>query len=111
VDTAVLAALGPGGFVVNVARGALLDEGELIARLRSGALAGAALDVFAEEPAPPARWRDVPKAILTPHIAGHTEPASQAILALAVANMRAFLTGRPLITPVPLMGAAALSRP
>jgi lactate dehydrogenase-like 2-hydroxyacid dehydrogenase len=111
VDAAVLAALGPGGLPVNVARGSLLDEDELFARLRRGALAGAALDVFGEEPARPARWRDVPNVILTPHIAGHTERASRAILALAVANMRAFLAGRPLITPVPQMGTAVRGRP
>src|SRR5690606_12743223 len=69
ISAEVIDALGPQGLLVNVARGQLVDEGALIAALRSGRLGQAALDVFAEEPTDAARWADVPNTVLTPHTA------------------------------------------
>lgn len=77
VSASVIDALGPDGYLVNVARGQLLDEAALIDALRAGRLGGAALDVFVEEPTPASRWADVPYTLLTPHMAGKTGEAFQ----------------------------------
>ena len=94
-------ALGKHGVIVNVSRGSIIDEAALIERLKSGALGGAGLDVFEEEPTPAARWEGVPHVILNPHIAGHTHGSIPAMVGLALENMRAFFAGEPLPTPVP----------
>ena len=75
IDARVLAAAKPGAVLINTARGEVLDEGALIAALKSGHLGGAALDVHREEPlsrAAAAVYADAPNLILTPHIAGNT---------------------------------------
>lgn len=93
INATVLDALGPTGFLINVGRGALVDEDALITALREGRIAGAGLDVFAIEPTPHERWRDVPNAVLTPHIAGVTREAFAAITARACENVRRGLAG------------------
>lgn len=100
VSRAVIEALGPQGLLVNVARGQLVDESELIAALRDGRLGQAALDVFEDEPTNPARWADVPNTVLTPHTAGATTEAVQGMLMLLIQNLRAAFAGEPLKTPV-----------
>lgn len=100
VSRAVIEALGPQGLLVNVARGQLVDEGELIAALKDGRLGQAALDVFEDEPTDPARWVDVPNTVLTPHTAGATTEAVQGMLMLLIQNLRAAFAGEPLKTPV-----------
>ena len=97
----MLDAVGARGLVVNISRGSIIDEDALIARLKDGRLGGAALDVFEAEPTPAARWEGVPNAVLTPHIAGNTRGAIPAMVGLALENVRAFLAGEPLLTPVP----------
>jgi lactate dehydrogenase-like 2-hydroxyacid dehydrogenase len=97
VDADVLAALGPQGVVINVARGSVVDEDALIAALRTGAIAGAGLDVFATEPTPPDRWRDVPNIVLTPHLAGATRQSVAEQVALVVENIRRFHAGETLL--------------
>ena len=97
----MIEALGPDGLLVNVARGQLVDEDALIEALKSGRLGGAALDVFEPEPTDPARWADVPNTVLTPHTAGATTQAVQAMLMLLLQNLDAGLNGRPLVTPIP----------
>jgi lactate dehydrogenase-like 2-hydroxyacid dehydrogenase len=72
VNAAVLDALGPQGYLINVARGAVVDEPALIAALAAGRLGGAALDVFADEPNVPLSLRHSPRVILTPHMASAT---------------------------------------
>lgn len=72
VDRAVIEALGPDGLIVNVSRGFVVDEAELIAALKDGRLGQAALDVFETEPTPAERWADVPNLVLSPHCAGST---------------------------------------
>jgi lactate dehydrogenase-like 2-hydroxyacid dehydrogenase len=100
VSAEVMAALGPRGLLVNVARGQLVDEDALISALKSGALGAAALDVYAEEPTPSARWADVPNTILTPHTAGATRQAVADMFAMLVANLEAVLGGQSAVTPV-----------
>jgi D-3-phosphoglycerate dehydrogenase len=78
-----------GALIVNAARGALIDEEDLIAALESGKLGGAALDVFENEPNVSERLRQAPNVILTPHIAGSTEEAQAKVgydIAVQIAN-------------------------
>jgi len=104
VDARVLRALGPEGILVNIARGAVIDEGALIAALETGMIAGAGLDVFEREPEVPARLLDLDNVVLTPHVGGGTEETWSDCYAGVVANIDNFIrTGRPL-TPVNLEG-------
>lgn len=101
ISAAVIDAVGANGLIVNVGRGSLIDEDALIAALRDGRLGGAALDVFAEEPTPAARWADVPNTVLTPHTAGGTTDSIPRMVGQAIENVRLFLSGAPLASPVP----------
>ena len=100
IDAQVMGALGPNGLLVNVSRGQVVDEDALIAALRSGALGGAALDVFREEPTDPARWADVPRTILAPHGGGATDAAVGQMTQMLLANLSAHFAGEPLPMPV-----------
>ena len=101
IDAKVLRALGPRGILVNVARGSVVDEAALIEALESGTIAGAALDVFENEPEVPQRLRAQPNVLLAPHIGSATQATRQAMADLVVANLRAHFGGQPLPTPVP----------
>lgn len=94
VGREVIDALGPQGLIVNVARGAVIDEDELIAALKEGRLGSAALDVFETEPTPPARWEGVPNVILTPHVAGVTHEAIAGVFEQAARNALEFVGER-----------------
>jgi phosphoglycerate dehydrogenase-like enzyme len=87
----------PSAYLVNTARGALVDADALAAALRSGHIAGAALDVFTEEPLPPANnpFRDLPNVVLTPHIGAVTAEAAARSRAMPIDNIIAFLSGHP----------------
>lgn len=88
-----LARMRSGAVLINTARGGIVDEATLIEALRSGALGGAAIDVFdTEPPANPALFRDVPNLILTPHIAGVTGEANERVSETTVANVRRALS-------------------
>ena len=100
ISKAVIEALGPSGLLVNVARGSLVDEDALIAALRDGSLGMAALDVFEQEPTPAERWKDVPRTVLTPHIAGATLDSIPAMVGLTLENLRCYFNGEPLASPV-----------
>jgi lactate dehydrogenase-like 2-hydroxyacid dehydrogenase len=101
INAEVLQALGPQGYLVNVARGSVVDEAALVQALADGTIAGAALDVYADEPhVPPALWA-MKQVVLTPHMASATHQTRQAMADLALANMRAGTAGQPLLTPVP----------
>jgi D-3-phosphoglycerate dehydrogenase / 2-oxoglutarate reductase len=96
VDAAVLAAMPEGAFVINTARGGIVDEAALLAALDSGHIAGAALDVFATEPpAPNDRLRTHPAVLATPHVAGVTPDSLTAMGVMAAECIAAVLTGAP----------------
>lgn len=99
VDAGVLAALGPEGIVVNVARGPVVDAAALSDALRSGAIAGAGLDVFDDEPQVPQALLDAPNCVLTPHVGSATLQARRAMAQLVLDNLAAHFSGRPLPTP------------
>ena len=101
INAAVLKALGPKGFLVNVARGSVVDEQALVEALEAGTIAGAGLDVFEDEPRVPQRLLDLHKVVLTPHIGSATAATRQAMADLAFNNLAAHLGGRPVLTPVP----------
>jgi lactate dehydrogenase-like 2-hydroxyacid dehydrogenase len=100
VNARVLAALGPEGYLVNVARGSIVDEQALIEALERRAIAGAGLDVYEDEPNVPERLRRLDNAVLMPHVAGFTHEAFRAAVDLVRANLRAHFAGQPLLTPV-----------
>lgn len=100
VDAALLDALGPTGFLVNIARGSVVDEKALIDALKSGHIAGAALDVFEDEPNVPAELLGFENVVLTPHIASSTHETRKAMSELTFANLQAHFGGRPVLTPV-----------
>jgi lactate dehydrogenase-like 2-hydroxyacid dehydrogenase len=100
VDGEVLAALGPDGVLVNVARGSLVDEAALIAALEAGDIAGAGLDVFENEPEVPRALRHMDHVVLAPHQGSATEAGRAAMGALVLANLDAHLAGKPLPTPL-----------
>ncbi|WP_297509788.1 2-hydroxyacid dehydrogenase [uncultured Caulobacter sp.] len=100
IDKAVIEAVGPQGLIVNVGRGSLIDEDALIAALKAGTLGMAALDVYEQEPTPPARWAGVPHTVLTPHTAGATLDSIPAMVNLTLENLRRYFHGEPLASPV-----------
>jgi lactate dehydrogenase-like 2-hydroxyacid dehydrogenase len=101
INAEVLKALGPQGFLVNVARGSVVDQAALIEALQKKMIAGAGLDVFVDEPNVPAELRKLDNVVLTPHIASGTVETRKAMSALALANLDAFTGGQPVLTPVP----------
>ncbi|KAB8066945.1 2-hydroxyacid dehydrogenase [Janthinobacterium violaceinigrum] len=100
VDRTVLDALGSQGTLINIARGALIDEDALIAALQDGHLGAAGLDVFADEPRVPVALRALPNVVLTPHVGSLTVETRHAMGQLVVDNLRAHFSGLPLPTPV-----------
>lgn len=94
VDRNVLAQARPGAVLVNVGRGPVLREADLLQALNEGTLGGAALDVFEVQPLPPdSGLRDHPRVLLTPHLAGMTQDAERAMGMMAAATMLALLRG------------------
>ncbi|MCW3478041.1 2-hydroxyacid dehydrogenase [Neisseriaceae bacterium JH1-16] len=100
VSAEVLEALGPQGILVNVARGSVVDEDALVAALTGGRLGGAGLDVFAAEPQVPEALKTLPNVVLLPHVASATVETRQQMEALVFANLAAYASDRPLVTPV-----------
>lgn len=91
IDGATLYALGSEGLFINIARGFMVDEDAMIAALKDKSLGHVALDVFDPEPADPARWADVPNALLSPHLAGYTIERMEAAKQRMLANLRDLL--------------------
>jgi lactate dehydrogenase-like 2-hydroxyacid dehydrogenase len=100
VDAAVLRALGAEGHVVNIARGFVIDEAALVEALQQGVIAGAGLDVFEHEPDVPPALLALPNVALTPHVGGNTRQAREAMEAMVLANLDAFLAGREVVNRV-----------
>lgn len=101
INEQVLAALGPQGYLINVARGSVVDQGALIRALEQGLIAGAALDVFEDEPQVPAELCARDDVVLTPHVGSATWQTRRAMADLAFGNLQAHFAGQPLLTPVP----------
>jgi lactate dehydrogenase-like 2-hydroxyacid dehydrogenase len=93
IDAVVLSALGSKGFLINVARGSVVDTAALSAALRSGTIAGAAIDVFEGEPHLPDALKDAPNLLVTPHMAGRSPASEQAQGDLIVRNIEACIAG------------------
>jgi hydroxypyruvate reductase len=90
VTREVIEALGPEGLIVNVSRGFVIDEDELIAALKDGRLGQAGLDVFETEPTPAERWAEVPNVVLAPHCAGSTINSYQTLVDRTRDRLRAW---------------------
>ena len=100
ISREVIEAVGPKGRIVHVARGSVIDAPALRAALRDGRLWRAALDVFATEPTPRELWADLPNTVLTPHCAGTSSEAIPLLVAQSVENVKRFLAGEPVASPV-----------
>jgi phosphoglycerate dehydrogenase-like enzyme len=100
-DATTLAHLRPTSYLINIGRGAIVVLDDLVAALRAGTLAGAALDVFEVEPLPAGHplW-DFPNVIITPHTAGYSPVIAARHLATLVENVRRFAAGEPLANVV-----------
>jgi lactate dehydrogenase-like 2-hydroxyacid dehydrogenase len=96
----VLEALGPNGYLINIARGSVVDEEALIELLAQGRLAGAGLDVVAHEPVVPQQLREMDNVVVLPHVGSATASTRAAMTALAVRNLDEYLANGTLTTPV-----------
>jgi len=100
VGARILDALGPDGFLVNVARGPVVDQQALIAALRDGRIAGAGLDVYWDEPRVPAELLTMENVVLTPHMGSSTREVREERGRKLLANLRAHFAGEPVPNPV-----------
>jgi len=100
VNREILDALGPKGFLINIARGSVVDEAELISALQEGRIAGAGLDVFAAEPHVPEAFYALDNVVIQAHRASATVETRAAMGNLVVDNLIAHFDGKPLLTPV-----------
>jgi phosphoglycerate dehydrogenase-like enzyme len=101
INAETLAMVKPGAWLINVARGRLVDEGALVRALRDGALGGAILDTFRDEPlVPTSVFYDLPNVIVTPHTAWSSGRVLDRSVDLFCENLRRFATGQPLLNVV-----------
>ncbi len=100
IDGAVLRALGPQGFLVNVSRGTVVDEAALVKALEDKTIAGAGLDVFENEPHVPEALMKMDNVVLLPHIGTATQETRSRMGQLVIENLLAHFSGQPLKTPV-----------
>jgi lactate dehydrogenase-like 2-hydroxyacid dehydrogenase len=100
VNADILKKLGSDGYVINIARGSVIDEAALAMALKHNVIAGAGLDVFETEPHPPGTLTALPNVVLTPHIGGHTQDSHTAMQDCVIANLEAFFAGKSLAYPV-----------
>jgi lactate dehydrogenase-like 2-hydroxyacid dehydrogenase len=96
VNADILKRLGEDGYVVNIARGSVIDQPALITALTDKTIAGAGLDVYAREPHAPDELTAFPNVVLTPHVGGHTLESHVAMQDCVLANLEAFFAGKPL---------------
>ncbi len=102
VDADVLAALGPSGCLVNVARASLVDQAALVHALKTKTIRAAALDVYEDDPSALQALAACPDLLLTPHVAGRSPESMKAMMNLLLRNIDNHLSGRELVTPIPL---------
>ena len=104
VNAEVLQALGPAGYLVNIARGSVVDEEALVHALTTGGIRAAALDVFEDEPLRNSALTSLPNVLLSPHAGSATREARTAMLRLTLDNLHAVLNGQPALSPTPRIG-------
>ncbi|AJO78140.1 2-hydroxyacid dehydrogenase [Pseudomonas sp. MRSN 12121] len=102
VDKNVLQALGPEGFLVNIARASVVNTADLLQALEQRRIAGAGLDVFDDEPRVTDGLKTLNNVVLTPHVAGLSPEATEAMVELVGRNLIAHFSGQPLLTPIAL---------
>ncbi|CAN6247868.1 unnamed protein product [Urochloa humidicola] len=102
VNREVMEALGERGVLVNVGRGGLVDEPELVRCLREGVIGGAGLDVYDREPEVPPELFEMDNVVLSGHRAVLTAESMAAVVDIVAGNLEAFFAGRPLLSPVTL---------
>ena len=100
VDAEVIDALGPDGYLINIARGSVVDEEALVAALLAGRLAGAGLDVFADEPKVPEDLLSLDSVVLLPHLGSGTNETRAHMAELTLANLRSYVTTGSVLTAV-----------
>ncbi len=100
IDEKVLDALGPDGYLVNIARGSVVDEPVLLRYLQEKRIAGAGLDVFADEPRVPPAFLALDNAVLLPHVGSATAETRKAMGDLQIENLRRHFAGQPVLTRV-----------
>jgi len=100
IDAAILDALGSNSYLINIARGSVINESALLDALQQKRIAGAALDVFDNEPNPNPAFLSLDNVLLTPHIGSATSETRIAMTNLAVDNLEAFFNQQPLLTEV-----------
>ncbi|UKA54417.1 2-hydroxyacid dehydrogenase [Arthrobacter sp. FW305-BF8] len=100
VDADVIASLGPDGYLINIARGSVVDEEALVAALLAGRLAGAGLDVFVEEPKVPEDLLGLDNVVLLPHLGSGTHETRADMAELTLANLRSYVTTGSVLTAV-----------
>src|SRR5882757_3451692 len=96
VNADILNKLGADGYVVNIARGSVIDQDALVKALEDKTIAGAGLDVYAKEPHAPDALTAFPNVVLTPHIGGHTLESHTGMQDCVIANLETFFAGQPL---------------
>jgi hydroxypyruvate reductase len=101
INAEVLAALGKDGYLINVARGTVVDQPALIHALQNNIIAGAGLDVFDGEPTVPEAFYKLDNVTLLPHVGSATNATRKAMADLALLNLANFYANKPLVTPVP----------
>ncbi|TWH75914.1 lactate dehydrogenase-like 2-hydroxyacid dehydrogenase [Azomonas agilis] len=102
INREVMQALGSDSYLINVARGSVMDEQALIASLQAGEIAGAALDVFEDEPRVPTEFFSMDNLVLTPHLGSGTYETRQAMAELVFTNLSSYFNQGKLVTPVNL---------
>ena len=100
VSREVIDALGSDGYLINIARGSVVDEDALVEALAAGRLAGAGLDVFVDEPNVPGALLTMDNVVVLPHVASGTVETRAAMEELTLRNLDAFLKTGQLVTPV-----------
>jgi lactate dehydrogenase-like 2-hydroxyacid dehydrogenase len=101
INAEVLAALGPNGVLINIARGSLIDDAALIEALRTKTILAAGLDVFVNEPNVPEGYLSLDNVVLTPHVGSASTATRLAMANLVVDNLFSFMDGKGPIAPTP----------
>src|SRR5690606_25294706 len=101
ISTREFSRMKPTAFIINMARGPVIDESALIAALERGQIAGAGLDVFDEEPLPPNSplW-DAPNVLITPHVTPRQPDKTDRSLNVIIENIERYKTGQPMLNAI-----------